>query len=267
MTIRSNLVALWVIKPLETGRNCEAVNSALSPSPLPFHEAEKTVLRAFKTLALIVLVVLLVPYVLTPLYRTGHPVSTLMLWRRLSGAPVSRQWIDLPAMSPYLPRAVVGAEDAHFCKHHGIDFGALREAINDAQEGEGIRGASTITQQVAKNMFLWQGGASYVRKALEFPLALWIDAVLPKQRILEIYLNVAELGPSGQFGAEAGSAYAFSRSAANLSPRQAALLASILPNPHIRSARTPGPGLRRLAGTYTARAQVVTTCWHDNRAF
>jgi monofunctional biosynthetic peptidoglycan transglycosylase len=267
MTIRSNLVALWVIKPLETGRNCEAVNSALSPSPLPFHEAEKTVLRAFKTLALIVLVVLLVPYVLTPLYRTGHPVSTLMLWRRLSGAPVSRQWIDLPAMSPYLPRAVVGAEDAHFCKHHGIDFGALREAINDAQEGEGMRGASTITQQVAKNMFLWQGGASYVRKALEFPLALWIDAVLPKQRILEIYLNVAELGPSGQFGAEAGSAYAFGRSAANLSPRQAALLASILPNPHIRSARTPGPGLRRLAGTYTARAQMVTTCWHDNRAF
>src|SRR6185437_10510837 len=267
MTIRSNLVALWVIKPLETGRNCEAVNSALSPSPLPFHEAEKTVLRAFKTLALIVLVVLLVPYVLTPLYRTGHPVSTLMLWRRLSGAPVSRQWIDLPAMSPYLPRAVVGAEDAHFCKHHGIDFGALREAINDAQEGEGMRGASTITQQVAKNMFLWQGGASYVRKALEFPLALWIDAVLPKQRILEIYLNVAELGPSGQFGAEAGSAYAFGRSAANLSPREAALLASILPNPHIRSARTPGPGLRRLAGTYTARGQVVTTCWHENRHF
>ena len=224
-------------------------------------------MRAFKTLALIVLVVLLVPYVLTLLYRTGHPVSTLMLWRRLSGAPVSRQWIDLAAMSPSLPRSVVGAEDAHFCKHHGIDFGALREAINDAQEGEGMRGASTITQQVAKNLFLWQGGASYIRKVLEFPLALWIDAVLPKQRILEIYLNIAELGPSGQFGAEAGSAYAFGRSAANLSPREAALLASILPNPHTRSARSPGPGLRRLAGTYTARAQMVTTCWHDNRAF
>ena len=224
-------------------------------------------MRALKTLALLVLVALLIPYVLTPFYRTGHPVSTLMLWRRLSGAPVSRQWIDLAAMSPYLPRSVVGAEDAHFCKHHGIDFGALREAINDAQDGEGMRGASTITQQVAKNLFLWQGGASYVRKALEFPLALWIDAVLPKQRILEIYLNIAELGPSGQFGAEAGSAYAFGRSAANLSPREAALLASILPNPHTRSARNPGPGLRRLAGTYTARAHMVTTCWHENRAF
>jgi len=242
--------------------------TALYPShPCLSHEAEKTVLRALKTLALIVLVALLTPYVLTPFYRTGHPVSTLMLWRRLSGAPVSRQWIDLAAMSPYLPRSVVGAEDAHFCKHHGIDFGALREAINDAQDGEGMRGASTITQQVAKNLFLWQGGASYVRKALEFPLALWIDAVLPKQRILEIYLNIAELGPSGQFGAEAGSAYAFGRSAANLSPREAALLASILPNPHTRSARNPGPGLRRLAGTYTARAHMVTTCWHENRAF
>ena len=222
-------------------------------------------MRTLKTLVLIVLVALLIPYVLTLFYRTGHPVSTLMVWRRLTGAPVSRQWIDLHAMSPYLPRAVVGAEDAHFCKHHGIDFGALREAINDAQDGEGMRGASTITQQVAKNLFLWQG-ASFIRKGLEFPLALWIDLVLPKQRILEIYLNIAELGPSGQFGAETGSAFAFGHSAATLSAREAALLASILPNPHIRSARTPGPGLRRLAGTYMARAQMVTTCWHENRA-
>jgi monofunctional glycosyltransferase len=227
-------------------------------------EAEKTDLRALKTLALILLVALLIPYVLTPFYRTGHPVSTLMLWRRFTGAPVSRQWIDLPAMSPYLPRSVVGSEDAHFCKHHGIDWGALREAMHDAQEGEGMRGASTITQQVAKNLFLWQS-PNVVRKALEFPLAIWIDLVLPKERILEIYLNIAELGPSGQFGAETGSAFAFGHSAATLSPREAATLASILPNPHVRSARTPGPGVRRLAGTYTARAQAVTICWHENR--
>jgi len=240
--------------------------TALYPVPPACHEAEKTDLRALKTLALIVLVALIVPYVLTPLYRTGHPISTLMLWRKLTGAPMSRQWIDLRAMSPYLPRSVVGAEDAHFCKHHGIDLGALREAMRNAEEGEGMRGASTITQQVAKNLFLWQG-PSYVRKALEFPLAMWIDAVLPKQRILEIYLNVAELGPSGQFGAEAGSSFAFGHSAATLSAREAALLASVLPNPHRRSARTPGPGLRRLAGTYTARAQAVTTCWGENRSF
>jgi monofunctional biosynthetic peptidoglycan transglycosylase len=232
-----------------------------------FGPKQKTpILRALKTLALIVLVALLVPYVLTPLYRTGHPVSTLMLWRELTGAPMARQWIDLRAMSPYLPRSIVAAEDAHFCKHHGIDLGALREAMRNAEEGEGMRGASTITQQVAKNLFLWQG-PSYVRKALEFPLAIWIDAVLPKQRILEIYLNIAELGPSGQFGVEAGSNFAFGRSAATLSPREAALLASILPNPRLRSARTPGPGLRRLAGTYTVRAQVVATCWGENRGF
>src|SRR5262249_20332087 len=192
--------------------------------------------------------------------------STLMAWRRLGGAPVSRQWIDLSSMSPHLPRAVVGAEDAHFCKHHGVDWGALREAINDAEEGEGVRGASTITQQVAKNLFLWQS-PSVIRKALEFPLALWIDLVLSKQRILEIYLNIAELGPSGQFGAETGSAFAFGHSAASLSPREAALLASILPNPHVRSARQPGPGVRRLGGTYMARAQAVTACWRENRAF
>ena len=100
---------------------------------------------------------------------------------------------------------------------------------------------------------------------LELPLALWIDFVLPKQRILEIYLNIAEMGPAGQFGAEAGAQYAFGRSAAALSPREAALLAAILPNPLKRSARNPGPGVRRLSGTYMARANTVTRCWRDNR--
>jgi len=230
-------------------------------------------LRVVRTLLLILAVALLVPYVITPLYRTGHPVSTLMAWRYVRGAPMSRQWIDLAAMSPPLPRAVVASEDAHFCKHHGIDWGALREAMQDAEDGEGLRGASTITQQVAKNLFLWQGSGALrkvldpIRKLFEFPLAMWIDLMLPKQRILEIYLNIAELGPSGQFGAEAGAAYAFGHSAANLSPREAALLASILPNPVKRSARTPGPGVRRLAGTYTARANVVATCWNEKRGF
>jgi monofunctional glycosyltransferase len=224
-------------------------------------------LRVVRNLLLILLVVLLLPYLVAPLYRAGHPVSTLMAWRWLRGAPVARQWIDFGAISPSLPRSVAGAEDAKFCNHHGIDWGALREVIDDAEEdGELTRGGSTITQQVAKNLFLWQG-RSVVRKALEFPLALWVDLVLPKQRILEIYLNIAELGPSGQFGAEAGSAYAFGHGAAALSPRESALLAAILPNPVRRSARTPGPGVRRLAGTYMARAQAVQRCWSENRAF
>ena len=216
---------------------------------------------------LILLAALVLPYLLAPLYRAGHPVSTLMAWRWLTGAPVSRQWIDFSTISPSLPRSVVASEDANFCSHHGIDWGALREVIDDAEEeGEVTRGGSTITQQVAKNLFLWPG-RSVVRKALEFPLALWIDLMLPKQRILEIYLNIAELGPSGQFGAQAGAIYAFDHPALTLSPREAALLAAILPNPVRRSARNPGAGVRRLAGTYMARANAVPRCWSENRAF
>ena len=223
-------------------------------------------MRLVRISLLLLLAVLLLPYLVTPLYRTGHPVSTLMAWRSLKGAPVSRQWIDFNAISPTLPRSVVGSEDAKFCSHRGVDWDALRDVIDDAEDGEVARGGSTITQQVAKNLFLWPG-RSVVRKALELPLALWIDLVLPKRRILEIYLNIAELGPSGQFGAEAGSNYAFGHSASTLSLREAALLAAILPNPVRRSARNPSPGVRRLAGTYMVRAGAVQRCWSENRAF
>ena len=217
---------------------------------------------------LIALGLLLSPYLLAPFYRAGHPVSALMAWRYITGAPMSRQWVDLTAMSPSLPRSVVAAEDAKFCRHHGIDWGALREVIDDAGDGEVVRGGSTITQQVAKNLFLWPG-RSVVRKALEFPLAIWLDLVLPKPRILEIYLNIAEFGPTGQFGAQTGAIYAFGHGASAVSPREAALLAAILPNPHTRSARNPSSGVRRLAGTYMARAQAseLQRCWSENRAF
>ena len=237
--------------------------------PVPaWAEPEASNLRIVRILLLILLAVLLLPYLVTPFYRAGHPVSALMAWRWLKGAPMSRQWIDFNAMSPYLPRSVVSSEDAKFCSHRGVDWDALQDAIDDAEDGEPARGGSTITQQVAKNLFLWPG-RSVVRKALELPLAMWIDLVLPKQRILEIYLNIAELGPSGQFGVETGSKYAFGRSAATLSAREAALLAAILPNPVRRSARNPGPGVRRLAGTYMARAgaAALQRCWSENRAF
>ncbi len=223
-------------------------------------------MRIARNLALVVLALLLLPYVVAPLYRVGHPVSTLMAWRYLTGAPVSRQWVDLAATAASLPRSVVAAEDAKFCNHHGIDWAALREVIDDAEDGEVSRGGSTITQQVVKNLFLWQG-RSVVRKALEIPLAMWVDLVLSKPRILEIYLNIAELGPTGQFGAQAGSLSAFGHGASALSPREAALLAAILPNPHRRSARKPTPGVRRLAGIYMARAQAaeLQRCWSENR--
>src|ERR1700675_3459770 len=175
------------------------------PAPVCL-EPETSILRIARNLLLILLVVLLLPYLLTPLYRTGHPVSTLMAWRWLKGAPVSRQWIDFNAISPYLPRSVVGSEDAKFCSHRGFDWGPLQAARDDPEGGEPPRGGSTITQRVAKNLFLWPG-RSVVRKALKLPLALWIDLVLPKQRILEIYLNIAELGPNGQCGPHAGSVF------------------------------------------------------------
>jgi monofunctional biosynthetic peptidoglycan transglycosylase len=221
-------------------------------------------LRIVRISLLLLLALLLLPYLVTPFYRSGHPVSALMAWRTLTGAPVIRHWIDFSAISPFLPRSVVGSEDAKFCSHRGVDWGALREVMDDAGDGEVARGGSTITQQVAKNLFLWPG-RSVIRKGLELPLALWIDFVLPKQRILEIYLNIAEMGPSGQFGAEAASQYAFGRSAAALSPREAALLAAVLPNPVKRSARSPGPGVRRLSGTYIVRGSAVDPCWRENR--
>ncbi len=218
------------------------------------------VLRLIRAVLIVVVLILLVPYLLTPLYHVVNPVSTLMLWRKVTGARVERTWVPLAAISPALPRTVIASEDAKFCTHRGVDFGELRAAIEDADDLSDMRGGSTIVQQTAKNLFLWPG-RSVVRKALEFPLALWMDLILGKRRVMEIYLNIAEWGPSGQFGAEAASRHAFSKSARDLSPRDAALLASILPNPYRRSAARPGPGVRRLAGTYEGRArQAETDC-------
>jgi monofunctional biosynthetic peptidoglycan transglycosylase len=211
------------------------------------------VTRSLRYAIIAVLALLLLPYVLAPFYALGEPVSTVMLWRRLGGQRVARQYEPLSRISPALTLAVIIAEDGRFCTHHGVDFAEIRDAIVTADDLDDARGGSTITQQVAKNLFLWPGH-SYLRKALEFPLALWIDLVLPKRRILEIYLNIAEWGPDGEFGIEAGSRRAFGKPARDLSRYQAALLAAMLPNPVKRNVRAPGPGLRRLAGLYVARS-------------
>jgi len=209
--------------------------------------------RPLRAVLFAVLTLILLPYVLTPVYTFGEPVSTIMLWRRMTGERVTRTYVPLSRIASGLPAAVIVAEDGRFCTHHGVDLAGLRDAISQADDLDDMRGGSTLTQQVAKNLFLWPG-RSYVRKALEFPLALWIDLVLSKRRILEIYLNIAEWGPNGEFGVEAGSRRAFGKSARDLSRYQAALLASMLPNPFTRNAHSPGPGLRRLAGLYVARA-------------
>jgi monofunctional biosynthetic peptidoglycan transglycosylase len=204
--------------------------------------------------ALVILVVLLaLPYLLTLLYLKVDPVSTPMIGRWLTGQRVTRSFVALAEMPPILPRTVVVAEDARFCTHSGIDWQELREAMEEADGIEDMRGGSTITQQVVKNLFLWSG-RSVVRKGLEFPLAMWINFVLPKQRVLEIYLNIAEWGPNGEFGVEAGARRAFNKSARNVTAGEAALMAAVLPNPVRRSASQPRPGVRRIAGIYQSRA-------------
>jgi monofunctional glycosyltransferase len=210
--------------------------------------------RVFLILAIILLVLLALPYLIAPLYRFVDPVSTPMLWRWATGGRVERTFVPIGHIAPTLPLTVILAEDASFCHNHGIDLSGVREALQQADEDIAeARGGSTITQQTVKNLFLWQG-RSFVRKALEIPLAIWINLVLPKRRVLEIYLNIVEWGPRDQFGAEAAARWAFGKSPRDLTARESAELAAILPNPFRRSARTPSALVRRLAGVYENRA-------------
>ena len=209
--------------------------------------------RVLKIIVFVILGLLLLPFVVTPLLSFGHPVSTLMLMRWITGQRVERIWIPLAAMSPWLPAAVIGAEDARYCRHSGVDLAGIRDAIEDAKTLGDLRGASTLSQQTAKNLFLWPG-RGFVRKAIEAPLALWLDLILGKRRVLEIYLNIAEWGPNGIFGVEAAARRAFRKPARKLTRREAALLAAALPNPIRRNPARPGPTLRRLAGIYQRRA-------------
>jgi monofunctional glycosyltransferase len=211
--------------------------------------------RSLLVAAVVVLLGLLVlPYAIVLFYRVGEPVSTLMLWRWATGQRVERSFVPLGRIASALPLTVIVSEDGSFCRNRGVDLGAMREALRQADEDfDEARGGSTITQQIAKNLFLWQR-RSIIRKVLEIPLALWINMVLPKRRILEIYLNIVEWGPNGEFGAEAASRFAFGKPAREITAREAAELAAILPNPVRRSARAPSAQVRRLAGLYERRA-------------
>jgi monofunctional biosynthetic peptidoglycan transglycosylase len=210
--------------------------------------------RLLRLAGLAVLALVLLPYALMPLYAVATPPTTLMLWRWATLQPVERQVVPLDAISSILPLSVIVAEDARFCTHGGIDWANVEEAIEDHEAGKPLRGGSTITQQVVKNLFLWHG-RSWLRKGLEAPLAWWAEAVLPKRRILELYLNSAEWGPAGQFGVAAGARYAFRKPPSALNGREAALLAAVLPNPVARLAADPTPRVQRLAGIYRERAQ------------
>ncbi|MGD9803531.1 MAG: monofunctional biosynthetic peptidoglycan transglycosylase [Hyphomicrobiaceae bacterium] len=185
-------------------------------------------------------------------YRFDMPAWTpTMAVSHLMGEPVIQSWVPLSRVSPLLIRAVIASEDARFCKHQGIDFGELKAAIEDARGGSSPRGASTITMQVVKNVFLWPG-RSYVRKAMELPLALVVDFVWPKRRIMEVYLNIAEWGP-GIYGIEAASRDAFAKPARALTSREAARLAVVLPDPTGRDPARLEPRRARVAQIVGAR--------------
>lgn len=187
------------------------------------------------------------PYILSEKARLGY---------------IDQQWVPLEEISPYMARAVVAAEDANFCNHFGFDMAAIRAAL---EEGNG-RGGSTITQQVVKNVYLWHG-RSWLRKALEATVTPMVEAVWSKRRIIEVYLNIAEFS-EGVFGIEAAARHYFDRGPEALTPRQAALLASVLPNPKARSASHPSQSQRRRAAAIEAGAATIladgrSACFED----
>ncbi|MEO8466624.1 MAG: monofunctional biosynthetic peptidoglycan transglycosylase [Gammaproteobacteria bacterium] len=170
------------------------------------------------------------------------PFSAVMLEQPVPLAKVDYRWVDGRAIASSAARAAMAAEDQRFLEHHGIDFVSLDRALEDYRDGDGLRGASTITQQVAKNLFLWQG-RSFVRKGFEAYFALLIELLWSKHRILETYLNVAEFGP-GVFGVEAAAQRFFGVPARRLTAPQAALLAAVLPNPRRFDAARPSGYVR-----------------------
>ena len=167
------------------------------------------------------------------LLRWIDPISSSFMlqyqWNSSSDQALSFEWREWGQLSPQLKIAVVAAEDQSFPTHYGFDFKSIREALKQRQQGRSSRGASTISQQVVKNMFLWSG-QSWVRKGLEVWLTLVLETVCSKQRILEIYLNIAQWG-GNQFGAQAASQRYFSKNAIQLNRHESALLAAVLPNP------------------------------------
>jgi len=205
--------------------------------------------RALRVLA----VLALWPIVMTLVYTAvPPPFSNLMILRLFTGNGIHKDWVSLSQMSPYLANAVITSEDARFCEHNGVDWVEFQGVVDDVFDDEGpIRGASTISMQTAKNLFLWDG-RSFIRKGLEIPIAYWMDLVFSKRRMIEIYLNIVEWAP-GIYGAEAASQFHFRKSAAKLTKREAALLAAVLPNPFKRKAGRPSRRVSSIANRIMSR--------------
>lgn len=208
--------------------------------------------RLRRVLLLGLLIILLAPPGLLVVYRfLPVPLTPLMVIRLAEGEGLQKRWASLDEVAPVLPQAAIAAEDNRFCEHFGFDWEELGGQIDALLAGERARGASTITMQTAKNLFLWPG-RDFVRKALEAWLTPQIELLWPKRRIMEVYLNVAELGP-GIYGAEAAARSYFGKSASGLSAQEATLLAAILPSPRDWSPVRPTDYLESRARTIRAR--------------
>jgi monofunctional biosynthetic peptidoglycan transglycosylase len=212
-----------------------------------------------RRLATIAVIAALWPVLMTFVYAVvPPPASNLMITRLVNGNGIAYDWVSLDRISPYLPLAVVSSEDARFCSHNGVDWIEFSDILDEATDGDGegpIRGASTISMQTAKNLFLWDG-RNAIRKVLELPLAYWMDLVWTKRRMIEVYLNIVEWAP-GVYGAEAASRYHFKKPAAKLTKREAALLAAVLPNPIKRSAGRPSKRVTGIAGRIMGRMNII----------
>lgn len=183
------------------------------------------------------------------------PGTPLMVIRAVQGDGWHREWRALERLGPHLPRAVIAAEDSRFCGHMGIDVDAIEQAMERNEKSRRLRGGSTISQQVAKNAFLWPD-RSWLRKGVELWFTLLVETFWSKHRILEVYLNIVEWAP-GVYGAESAARTWFGKSAADLSAREAALLAAILPNPRQWKANPPGRYVAGRAGVLSQRMEIV----------
>jgi monofunctional biosynthetic peptidoglycan transglycosylase len=205
--------------------------------------------RFLRNLLMTVLAILIFgPILATLVYKfVPPPITILMIERAAQGQGIDHRWVPMSQMSPTLPRAAVAAEDGHFCTHHGFDFAAIRQAMkHDEKRPNAIRGGSTISQQTAKNVFLWPD-RSWVRKGFEAYFTVLIEAIWGKRRIMEVYLNTVEMGP-GVYGVEAAAQHYFHVSAKAVNPAQAARLIAILPSPLKWQVIDPGAYVRRRSG-------------------
>jgi monofunctional glycosyltransferase len=249
----------------------EEPNTTLLPAATGGYKAFRTVIQAemgakkpakrrhpwLKRLGLVVLLIIAALLLSVVAFRfVNPPITPVMIAEKLKGTALQHRWVPLQDMSRELPLAVIASEDGRFCLHWGVDWGAVKDAVEEAKRWHrSFRGASTIPMQTARNLYLWTD-RSYVRKMLEVPLAYLLTAFWPKQRVIEVYLNVAQWGP-GIFGAEAASQHYFNKSASELTRKEALLLAAALPAPRLRNPGKPSPRMLRIAKSVERRMPIL----------